>query len=413
MPYMAAKAGVKHMMRHVAYELADYRHPRQRDRARARSSPISATAGSRRTRWCARPGTSSVPVGRMAETYQIKPLALLLASDACELHDRQPRRDRRRHDARQVPSDPHEPPSFQALHTPLAFETLPDPDARRGRGGGQGRPLRHLRQRPAHDRGRGLRLRARRRARPRIRRRGGRRSGKGAEGLTDRRPRLGHPAQELRPLRASAARAKSQWCAQFGLQGGGYAEYALTRPNQCVKLPGSASASPTARSSSRSRSRCTASTSRASRRATRCWCSAPARSASPSPSGPGAWARRKVVVQDVADFQEDRALGMGADAFVVDPADPVGSAERALGGKADIVFECVGIPGLIAQAVEPGAQPRHDPAARPVHPARHLQQLRDAVEGSAAGHLRLLHVPGIPRPRSTRSTPARSSRGCW
>ena len=43
---------------------------------------------------------------------------------------------------------------------------------------------------------------------------------------------------------------------------------------------------------------------------------------------------------------------MGADVFVVDPADPVGSAERALGGKADIVFECVGIPGLIAQAVE-------------------------------------------------------------
>jgi (R,R)-butanediol dehydrogenase/meso-butanediol dehydrogenase/diacetyl reductase len=43
---------------------------------------------------------------------------------------------------------------------------------------------------------------------------------------------------------------------------------------------------------------------------------------------------------------------MGADAFVVDPQDPVGSAERALGGKADIVFECVGIPGLIAQAVE-------------------------------------------------------------
>ncbi len=29
-----------------------------------------------------------------------------------------------------------------------------------------------------------------------------------------------------------------QWCAQFGLQGGGYAEYAVTRPNQCVRLPG-------------------------------------------------------------------------------------------------------------------------------------------------------------------------------
>jgi (R,R)-butanediol dehydrogenase/meso-butanediol dehydrogenase/diacetyl reductase len=43
---------------------------------------------------------------------------------------------------------------------------------------------------------------------------------------------------------------------------------------------------------------------------------------------------------------------MGADAFVAEPDDPVAAAERALGGKADIVFECVGVPGLIAQAVE-------------------------------------------------------------
>jgi len=67
------------------------------------------------------------------------------------------------------------------------------------------------------------------------------------------------------------------------------------------------------------------------------------------------WAKRagasKVAVQDISTFQERRALDMGADIFVVDPADPIGSAERALGGKADIVFECVGLPGLIAQAV--------------------------------------------------------------
>jgi (R,R)-butanediol dehydrogenase / meso-butanediol dehydrogenase / diacetyl reductase len=28
-----------------------------------------------------------------------------------------------------------------------------------------------------------------------------------------------------------------QWCSAFGLQGGGYAEYAVTRPNQCIPLP--------------------------------------------------------------------------------------------------------------------------------------------------------------------------------
>ena len=68
------------------------------------------------------------------------------------------------------------------------------------------------------------------------------------------------------------------------------------------------------------------------------------------------WAKRrgaaKVAIQDIAEFQKSRALEMGADVFVVDPADPAGSAERALGGKADIVFECVGLPGLIAQGVE-------------------------------------------------------------
>ncbi|KAJ8139011.1 hypothetical protein OY671_007775, partial [Metschnikowia pulcherrima] len=46
----------------------------------------------------------------------------------------------------------------------------------------------------------------------------------------------------------------------------------------------------------------------------------------------------------------DRASAMGARDLVVEPADPIGSAERASGGKADVVFECVGVPGLIAQA---------------------------------------------------------------
>ena len=68
------------------------------------------------------------------------------------------------------------------------------------------------------------------------------------------------------------------------------------------------------------------------------------------------WARRlgagRVVVQDVADWQRTRALAMGASEFVVDRENPVAASDRALGGKADIVFECVGIPGLIAQAVE-------------------------------------------------------------
>jgi (R,R)-butanediol dehydrogenase/meso-butanediol dehydrogenase/diacetyl reductase len=43
---------------------------------------------------------------------------------------------------------------------------------------------------------------------------------------------------------------------------------------------------------------------------------------------------------------------MGAHDFIADRTDPIGASERALGGKADSVFECVGLPGLIAQGVE-------------------------------------------------------------
>jgi NAD(P)-dependent dehydrogenase (short-subunit alcohol dehydrogenase family) len=80
-PYMAAKAGVKHFMRHCAYELAAYGI---RVNAIA-PGPFVTNIGdgwvkknpAAKAAW-----DEMVPVGRMAETYQIKPLALLLASDA-------------------------------------------------------------------------------------------------------------------------------------------------------------------------------------------------------------------------------------------------------------------------------------------------------------------------------------------
>ncbi len=142
-----------------------------------------------------------------------------------------------------------------------------------------------------------------------------------------------------------------QWCANFGLQGGGYAEYAVTRPNQCVPLPSGLSLADGALieplavalhginlSGIRTGDRVLV------------------LGAGPIGLAVAFWAKRmgasRVAIQDIAAFQQERALEMGADAFVVDPADPVGSAERALGGKADVVFECVGIPGLIAQAVD-------------------------------------------------------------
>jgi len=80
-PYMAAKAGVKHFMRHAAYELAAYGI---RVNAIA-PGPFVTNIGDG---WVKKnPAAKAawdelVPVGRMAETWQIKPLALLLASDA-------------------------------------------------------------------------------------------------------------------------------------------------------------------------------------------------------------------------------------------------------------------------------------------------------------------------------------------
>ena len=80
-PYMAAKAGVKHFMRHAAYELAAYGI---RVNAIA-PGPFVTNIGDG---WVKKnPAAKAawdelVPVGRMAETDQIKPLALLLASDA-------------------------------------------------------------------------------------------------------------------------------------------------------------------------------------------------------------------------------------------------------------------------------------------------------------------------------------------
>ena len=129
------------------------------------------------------------------------------------------------------------------------------------------------------------------------------------------------------------------------------------------------------------------------------------------------WARRmgaaQVVVQDIADWQQERALADGRDVFVVDPADPVGAAPTARsGGKADIVFECVGVPGLIAQAVE---QVRN--AARsccwacapgPTASTRFAmlqKEVRLVTSASSSARIR--------GRRSTPWAPARPNRACW
>lgn len=244
--------------------------------------------------------------------------------------------------------------TFQALHAPLALETVPDPVPgpgdlviKVGRCGICGSDL-HMAQDPAYgcrpgdilghefagevvEMGRGA-------------------AGPGAGGV-----KVGDLVSVI-PLKSCGEcghcrRGAVQWCAGFGLQGGGYGEYALARPNQCIPLPADLSLADGAIIEPLAVALHGINLSGLKTGDT-----VLVLGAGPIGLAIAFWASRlgaaRVAVQDITPFQEQRALEMGADAFVVDPADPVASAERALGGKADIVFECVGLPGLIAQAVD-------------------------------------------------------------
>lgn len=68
------------------------------------------------------------------------------------------------------------------------------------------------------------------------------------------------------------------------------------------------------------------------------------------------WARRlgagKIAVVARSDWRKPMALGMGADAFVVSDDNLAANVNEALGGPPDIVFEAIGSPGIIAQAID-------------------------------------------------------------
>jgi (R,R)-butanediol dehydrogenase / meso-butanediol dehydrogenase / diacetyl reductase len=237
---------------------------------------------------------------------------------------------------------------MQGLHKPLVIETIPDPTpgagevvVKVGRCGICGSDL-HMTEDATYGKGAGDVLGHEFAGEIVV-------LGKGAEGLA-----LGDLVSVI-PLQscgqcASCRAGELAWCDTFGLQGGGYAEYAVTRPNQCVKLPKSASLADGAIIEPLAVALHGVNMSGLTKGD-----KVLILGAGPIGLAVAFWARRAgasgVVIQDIQDFQQDRALGMGASGFSVDPSDPIGGAERTLGGKADIVFECVGIPGLIEQAV--------------------------------------------------------------
>ncbi|WP_455922782.1 zinc-dependent alcohol dehydrogenase [Pseudomonas putida] len=150
---------------------------------------------------------------------------------------------------------------------------------------------------------------------------------------------------------ARCQRGQPAWCTEFSLQGGGFAQWATARQQQCVVLPAavgvadSALAEPLAvalHGVMRARLR---------------------PGARVLILGAGAiglavafWARRlgaaRVCITDLGDWQRERALHLGASDFLVNDDSLPGRVLDSLGAPPDIVFECVGRPGLIAQAVE-------------------------------------------------------------
>ena len=238
---------------------------------------------------------------------------------------------------------------MQGLHQPLALETLDDPTpeagevvVKVGRCGICGSDL-HMTEDPAYGINKGdvlghefagevVAL------------------GKSTEGL-----KLGDLVSVI-PLKscgqcASCRSGEVAWCDAFGLQGGGYAEYAVTKPNQCIRLPQSASLADGAIIEPLA-----VALHGVNMSGMKPGDKVLILGAGPIGLAVAFWARRKgasdVIIQDLAAFQEARAMEMGATGFTVSPDDPVGSLEQMLGTKPDIVFECVGVPGLIAQAVE-------------------------------------------------------------
>jgi len=140
------------------------------------------------------------------------------------------------------------------------------------------------------------------------------------------------------------------WCAQMRIEGGGYGEYALAHEAQCLPLPKSVTLEEGAlvEPLAVGLHGVTVAQMRPGARVLIV-------GAGPIGLATAFWARRlgatRVAVTASSTRRQSLAYEMGATAFI-DPTDESADAvSRALGGLPDIVFECVGKPGLLAWSV--------------------------------------------------------------
>ncbi|MDB5524919.1 MAG: gutB 1 [Rhizobium sp.] len=148
----------------------------------------------------------------------------------------------------------------------------------------------------------------------------------------------------------SCLRGDPAWCDGMALIGGGYAQYSAVAGRQCRKLPWGISATDGALAEPLSvalHGLMKADIKQGDKVLV---------------VGAGAiglavafWARRlgasKVAVTDLNRFQEERAMELGASAFIESDAELSQNVGNALGGAPDIVFECVGKPGMIDHCI--------------------------------------------------------------
>jgi (R,R)-butanediol dehydrogenase/meso-butanediol dehydrogenase/diacetyl reductase len=150
---------------------------------------------------------------------------------------------------------------------------------------------------------------------------------------------------------ASCAAGRPAWCPEMRLQGGGYAEYVVAAERQCFTLPSAMATQDGALVEP---------------------LAVAVHAVTLADLEPGArvlvvgggpiglavtfWARRlgakAVGVVDLAPEREELARAVGATAFFAGGQDEIAPRlEGVLGGPPDVVFECVGRPGLIGQCV--------------------------------------------------------------
>lgn len=150
---------------------------------------------------------------------------------------------------------------------------------------------------------------------------------------------------------ASCLQGDLAWCTQMQLQGGGYAQYACVHERQCVRVPAGLSSDDAALVEPLA-----VGLHGVDRAQLRPGDKVLVIGAGPIGLATVFWARRlgagRIAVTASSHRRAAMAEAMGADCFV-DPEDNGADAvARALGGAPDVVFECVGKPGLIERSIE-------------------------------------------------------------